>query len=336
MSERNSRSFDEQLNSWLDEDVGSESEQDFAVPRALHSQVAEVIVVHGLLADLGRRSPKEDEMRVDSVMQAIEEPVVVEKPSPWSFLVNRPKRSVFVVTAMAACVVLLLILQGISPTETAAASLERIIGVMQQPIDRTYVIEVVEEYPETFPNSAKQREEIDGATLHVGGPDRYVFIRKLSNGHTRISGCDGRQSWAMREDGPVHLSSDLNRFRGGLPGHQQDAPFINLHAQLLQLREGYEVELLPEAGRESDDRPMMGLVGIKKSSSVRGPKRIEIWADRETGVIHRMFMDNLPRARGGPKSVILELTNQSNLPADFFSHDHHHEPEREVRTSKNQ
>ena len=199
MSERNSRSFDEQLNSWLDEDIGSESEQDFAVPTALHSQVAEAIVVHGLLTDLGRRSPGEDEVRIDSVMQVIEGPVVVEKPSPWSFLVNRPKRSVFAVTAMAACVVLLLILQGINPTETAAASLERIIAATQQPIGRTYIIEVVEEHSETLSNSANQQEEIDGATLHVGGPGRYVFIRKLSNGHTRISGCDGRQSWAMRE-----------------------------------------------------------------------------------------------------------------------------------------
>ena len=154
------------------------------------------------------------------------------------------------------------------------------------------------------------------------------------DGHQREDGYDKEEELNARicrkkEHGDARQVNDA-------AGHQQDAPFINLHAQLLQLREGYEVELLPEAGRESDDRPMMGLVGIKKSSSVRGPKRIEIWADRETGVIHRMFMDNLPRARGGPKSVILELTNQSNLPADFFSHDHHHEPEREVRTSKNQ
>ena len=60
--------------------------------------------------------------------------------------------------------------QGINPTEAAAASLERIIAVAQQSIDRTYTIQVIDEYPASTPRNEKQ-ENIDGAILHVRGPD---------------------------------------------------------------------------------------------------------------------------------------------------------------------
>ena len=335
MSENEPRSFDDRLDRWLDEDSGPESDQGPAMPEAMYPQVAEAVVVHGLLTDIGRRFPAEDEMRVDSVMQAIEEPVTPEKPASWAWLFGRPKRTAFAATVMVACVALIFIFQGINPTEAAAASLERIIAVAQQSIDRTYTIRVIDEYPTSTPRNEKQGN-IDGAILHVRGPNKYVLIRELKDGRQRFTGCDGTESWAMREDGPVHVSSDLNRFRGGLPGEQQDLPFINLQSQLKQLQEKYFVESLPEAGREFEGRAMMGLVCLRKSHEVRGPKRVELWADRKTGAIHRMLMDNLPRGKGGPRSVMIQLKNESEFPADFFSHTAHHEPGRQIRPQKNQ
>lgn len=335
MSENEPKSYDDQLNRWLDEDSGREADQGPDMPKAMYPQVAEAIVVHGLLTDMSRRFPAEDEMRVDSVMQAIEEPVAPEKSTSWSWLFGRPKQTAFTATAMIACVALIFIFQGINPTEAAAASLERIIAVAQQSIDRTYTIQVIDEYPASTPRNEKQGN-IDGAILHVRGPDKYVLIRELKDGRQRLTGCDGTESWAMREDGPVHVSSDLNRFRGGLPGEQQDLPFINLQSQLMQLREKYFVESLPEAGREFEGRAMMGLVCLRKSHEVRGPKRVEIWADRETGGIHRMLMDNLPRGKGGPRSVMIQLTEESELPENFFSHTAHHESGRKIKPDKNQ
>jgi len=232
-------------------------------------------------------------------------------------------------------VALIFIFQGINPTKAAAASLERIIAVAQKNSDRTYTIRVIDEYSVSTPKSEKQGN-IDGAILHVRGPDKYVLIRELKDGRQRLTGCDGIESWAMREDGPVHVSSNLNRFRGGLPGEQQDLPFINLQSQLIQLKEKYFVESLPESGREFNGRPMMGLVCLRKSNEVRGPKRVEIWADRETGDIHRMLMDNLPRGKGGPRSVMIQLTEESELPENFFSHTAHHESGRKIKPDKNQ
>ncbi len=100
----------------------------------------------------------------------------------------------------------------------------------------------------------ESNEQIDGAKLYVRGADKYVFVRLLKDGRQRVSGCDGEQSWAFREDGPIHVSSDLSRFRGGMPGQKQDIPFINIHSHLAQLRTGYDVELMsdqPESSREN-------------------------------------------------------------------------------------
>jgi len=248
MGENEPKSFDDQLNGWFDEDSGPESDQIPTIPVTMYPEVAEAVVVHGLLTDISRRFPAEDDMRVDAVMQAIGESVAPEKSASWSWLFGRPKRTVFAATAMVACVALIFISQGINPTEAAAASLERIIAVAQKNSDRTYAIRVIDEYSVSTPKSEKQGN-IDGAILHVRGPDKYVLIRELKDGRQRLTGCDGTESWAMREDGPVNVSSDLNRFRGGLPGEQQDLPFINLQSQLIQLKEKYFVESLPESGR---------------------------------------------------------------------------------------
>ncbi len=49
MSENEPKSFDDQLNRWLDEDSGPEADQGPAMPKAMYPQVAETVVVHGLL-----------------------------------------------------------------------------------------------------------------------------------------------------------------------------------------------------------------------------------------------------------------------------------------------
>ena len=47
--------------------------------------------------------------------------------------------------------------------------------------------------------------------------------------------------------------------------------------------------------------------------------------------LRSLVRDGLPRGRGGPKSVMLELEDQSDLPPDFFSHAAHHEPGKRIR-----
>jgi len=73
-----------------------------------------------------------------------------------------------------------------------------------------------------------------------------------------------------------------------------------------------------------------GLLAVKKSAEYRGPNRVELWYDPATGVIHRMVFAGMPKARGGPDSVAVELLEQRDLGGDFFRHQTHHAADRRV------
>ena len=69
---------------------------------------------------------------------------------------------------------------------------------------------------------------------------------------------------------------------------------------------------------------------VRRSSAQGGPKDVWIWYEPETGQIRRMRMDRLPMARGGPRSITLDLISTDTLPDGFYSHEFHHERPREL------
>lgn len=207
---------------------------------------------------------------------------------------------------------------------TAAAELDRLIERSEASGDRTYVIRTLDAASEPFDD---RHPPIDGATLHVRSPDRYVLVRTFPDGRPFATGSDGERSWSAPPAGAgaVRVSGDPLRFRGPLPGNQHGIPFVNLRSDLVQLRDAYTVTPLP-----SDSAGRRGLLAEKKSAEFRGPRRVELWYDPASGVIQRMVFAGMPKARGGPDSVTVELTNQRELPADFFHHTAHHTPDRRV------
>lgn len=219
----------------------------------------------------------------------------------------------------------------------AQEQLVRLIAVSRIASDRSYVITVIESNKKArrswrtdFESRKKKKQPpIDGAVLHIRGHNQYVLIRRFANGDQFITGCDGSRSWAVPPTGKVRVSKDLDRFQGALPGNQHAIPFINIQDDLENIREAYDIHWLDT---ETDTQGNLTgcLVAEKKSSDFRGAKYIEIWFDRETGIITEMLLDRLPQGRGGPRTVLVELTDQSELPNDFFHHTAHHDPERKV------
>ena len=337
-----------QLSDWLD-DTDPESVVSSAAPREEScNDVAESLLIHGLLTDHARRDERRDSARIQALMQAIndESPSEIALPNTGgtaaATVSKGPMRLVNLATVLAIAAAVIVMVSIVVPHQSASAamaSLEKVLEAIAQTFDRTYEMHVVEEYsrdkqPRNLAQESWERksgEQIEGAILYVRGADTFVFARKLTAGGQRVSGCDGVQSWAFREDGPVHVSSDLSRFRGGIPGEQQDMPFINMHSHLEQLRTGYDVELDQHEEFAFDGKVLSRLVGTRKSQLVRGPKRVEISFDPKNGTIHQLLLDGLPRGGGGPKSVKLDLVSQSDLGKNFFSHESHHEPDRRVR-----
>ncbi|MGB2499928.1 MAG: hypothetical protein ACPIA2_09540 [Mariniblastus sp.] len=283
------------------------------------------------------------EQRVDRVEKSLK---------PFSARKKNQKHLSWAIGALSSIAALLLIslfvipmLQG-TPALAAETQLEQLIEVARKSLDRTYLITSIE-FRGNKRNGSKwnrkavqeqrnrrhgrQQAPVDGALLHVRGENSYVLIRRFENGEEFVTGSDGQTSWSVPPKGRVQVSDNVERFRGEMPGNQHAIPFITLQDDLKQIRGAYNIQWRDsELASEKSRSGQHCLVAEKKSAEHRGPKYIEIWFDMETGTIFEMLLDKLPQAKGGPKTVLLELLDQSEMPDDFFQHTTHHDSNRRV------
>jgi hypothetical protein len=207
-------------------------------------------------------------------------------------------------------------------TVSAATELEHLIEKTATTGDRTYRIRNLD--PNPAPMEPKQ-PPLDGAVLSIRPPEQYVLVRRFPDGRPYVTGFDGESNWDVPPTAPVRVSRDPLRFRWPLPGHQHGIPFADLRSDLVQLRDAYQLSSLG-----LDPNGHRGLLAVKKSPEHRGPKRVELWYDPTSGVIHRMVFTGMPKARGGPDSVAVELVDQRELGDGFFKHTSHHAADRRV------
>lgn len=212
-------------------------------------------------------------------------------------------------------------------TASADEVLARIAAVARAG-DRTYYLRAIgRESPAIDPKrSGRPAPTIDGAILYLRGPASYVLARLDADGAEVLTGSDGKSAWFIPARGAVRVSRDPGRFSGALPGSRHDLAFIDPHGDLGVLGASYDVEIAPDSMADSLAR----IVAVRRIDARGGPKRIEIAYDPETAVIRAMRFENLPQARGGPRSVEFELVDDAPLPEAFFSHDHHHGADRAV------
>ena len=291
-----------ELNAWVK--LGPENAAAFAGAIRLHDRLRDVIRAELMMAPAG------------NTLEKARPPAGSGHSRLW--------RRASVVGGLAALIAVALTVAWLThPTAASAATeLDRLINSSASTGDRTYVIRNLDSQPE-LPD--ERRPPIDGATLYVRRPSQYVLIRRFPDARQFITGSDGERSWAIPPDGAVRVSADPMRFRGPVPGSQHGIPFLDLRSDLIQLRDAYVVTL-----QKPQSNGWRGLMALKKSADYRGPRQVELWYDAATGVIHRMVFDGMPRARGGPNSVAVELSEQRDLGAAFFKHESHHGPDREV------
>jgi hypothetical protein len=242
----------------------------------------------------------------------------------------------FVSTAALICVAVVLFFKsfGDSPTLAAAGELQRLIELNAQPMDRTYQVTVEESVlprrgrPGPSPEDGRPpKAPMDGATLYVRDGQQFVLSRITSAGPF-LTGSNGKVSWAVRPDGPVRYSTDLNRFNRDLPGHEHDMPLVNIHDGLERLRQAYDVQLLPVEDGESSDPATRLLIAVRHPRE-RGPRRVEISYEVESGLIRQMRFIEMPY---GPESLTLRMTllSEESLDDHFFDHEYHHDANRRV------
>ena len=271
--------------------------------------------------------------RLRSEMLALEVAELHESAFPQA---GRPSflwKGRYVALTAAACLIFLAIIVGLqfsgSTVFAASAELQRIIQASESSLARTYVVTALDGNAETRTPSTRSRGEkpsVDGALLSVAGEGQYVLIRYFADGTEFITGSNGATAWSVPPRGRVRVSRDPTRFRGAVPGQQHAIPFIDMRNSLQQLQESYELDLSSETTPEGWRR----MNATRKVTATGGPKQVTICYDGQSGTIHKMLLERLPQARGGPKNVLLELTEERDLGQGYFEHASHHDTTREV------
>lgn len=255
-------------------------------------------------------------------------------------ILSRWKGVAFLVSSAAVILVVFLIFHGGSGESARAAEMElkRLIHVTERISDCTYLITALDEgkVEDRPKKGGLPQPPINGAILYRRGPGQYVLVRKFPDGSEFITGSDGKTSWSCPpvqegKKGPaVRVSNDPLRFRGPVPGQQHNIPFLDIRNSLDQLREAYTLTFLPSRPGPDGNTQWNGIRADRREDVAGGPKHVEIWYVPETGVIQKMRFDGMPRAKGGPRSLLVELMDQRDLGPNFFDHTAHHGPERRV------
>lgn len=193
--------------------------------------------------------------------------------------------------------------------------------------DRLYQIDVeqivlpskkeLQKYDRTRP----PKQKLEGAKLYLRGLDQFVLIRYREDGARFLTGTDGRIGWAIAPSGPVRTSSDIHAFNRDIPGHEHSIPLADLSQGLAQIQKAYTIQIVPVAPSDAQDAHEAMLIATKKKGE-RGPKRIEIQYEIQTGRIAQMRFIEMPY---GPEkqTVRLTLLEEASLPTDFFDYSFH-------------
>ena len=326
----------ELIDGYLDDALTADQQEELSAWIKANSEHARIFAEAMLLHDRLRNT-----LSTAETPDAIHPSLTIESPRGWlggSWLMSSLTRT----TAAAAVLILGLATLWFSiGTQTASAAireLDRIIVNSMRTKDRTFEI-VVEDITTERRGKRSARPEsqrppkppLDGATLYVRSGNQFVLIRKTQDGLPFVTGCDGKQSWAINTRGPVRFSADVHRFDHDLPGHETSIPLTNLHEGLQQLKRAYDLTfsaLGPEEYQTGDGNEARQLIAVKKPKE-RGPQRVEIVYDATTGGILRMRFVQMPY---GPDRLDLRLSlvSEEELSSDFFEHTSHHTPDRKI------
>lgn len=262
--------------------------------------------------------------------------------SPGTPGVRVPRWAAWTATALVAGVVCLALWNGLGTSTATAAVVElnRLIETNAVAADRTWKIaveSVAERRTRRVERSAAEERRppkppLDGAMLHVRHGGLFVLIRRTAGGLPFVTGSDGLASWAVKPDGSVRVSADLNEFNRDLPGHEESLPLINVDDGLARLRTAYDVQVVDasEAGWPiTADRLLVGT----KRRGFRGPEQVEIAYTEESGRILGIRFVAMPY---GPDRLTIRLTleSESDLGPTFFGHAAHHAGDLNVEIEK--
>jgi hypothetical protein len=323
--------IDELTGRWLDsESIESTEDVCESFSQQQVRRVSQLQLVHALLTQLADRDETAKERRIQNLMQKI------DADKGLTIKIYRIVKPLLRYGIAAAILIVFLILFTQIPTNTAMASIDKMIAAIDLAGSRTYLIMVEGDekdrrfpppnQPPRGPQEPGERAGLDGATLYLQGGNKFVLYWHTPSGKTVINGSDGQTNWHIRPDKPVLVSNNPQAFRIPMPPELEAILSLDLKATLVYIRNNYKIKYLEDvAGSQKKNSSWTYLDAQKISKNFPGPKNIEIWAEGKTGLLLRIeFADIHMEGDPSPKRLIIELVNQKPLSEDWFAHQTHH------------
>jgi len=116
-----------------------------------------------------------------------------------------------------------------------------------------------------------------------------------------------------------------------MPEAMAAVPFVALRETLHRIRQEYDIAEVSMGSLPDEEAALQYVLAKRKPGDQKPPASIELWADPLAGLLHRIvFHGAKTRGRPQPQRVTLDLVSTDDLPADWFAHPSHHDPDVEI------
>lgn len=290
------------------------------LPSEDRRRLADQFWLHALLLQvLSPREAAAREARIDRVMTAIRHETATTTV-PASAATARRSWIATLVSLAAMIVLGVVFLAPQAGPKTALAAVEQSLRAAAEDVDRQYRLAL------TRANGATLAPII----LTVRGARRFVWEQPVPLGTLRV-GSNGEEYWMVPVVGPVIVAAEGSLIERLLSEKQLSTPILTLTTALEWLRDRYDLELLAEEdlAQAADASRTVRCVHLRGRLRNGGdglqPKEIEIWSDRDSGVVQRMTLAWPAATRFGLERAEIRLqATPSNLPENWYDHAAHH------------
>jgi hypothetical protein len=201
------------------------------------------------------------------------------------------------------------------------------------PLAREYTIQIAS-------HLVSRSEQTKNAQLFLDSENRFVVHRRGWLGFGDVwFGRDGSNLWVVPRLGPAIVGSE-GVLAGWLAKKDSTAPYLHIQTVLKRMEKGYALRMLSDTSLEfSGGQVTCERVRGERKEEIKGqnendlPTLIELWADKVTGVVHRLTI-NWDRSENDlrPFQWTIELKGYPTLSDDWFKPTGHTAPVQRIVT----
>lgn len=253
--------------------------------------------------------------------------------APQRRLASRSQRRWWSSLAVVATLATFLILWWPWQRQSADAMFERAMKAAAiDSYDRVYDVLITRR---DSPDEPRQAE------LTVRGGKKFVFEQTRPFGGKLVIGGNGQEVWLVPVLGPVVVGGTDSVLPEWTKRVGADMPFLQITAALKRMRAQYEITHLPAEEIPHHKGTFHHFVGHRQfrywAPFGFAPAQIDLWADPESGVVHRLILQWTADAKGlVPEKVELNLTDKKPSSEKVYDYSYYAEGRRvqDLRSSK--